>query len=101
MAISSTDCRTRVTENKPVWYLVPDGVVQYIAKHGLYRDPATIHHPARPHQDGRGEDAVAVTSARGGRAMAPTTPPAGSGSGVGAAKPNGPGRRPPAAPNDP
>ncbi|HEV6952439.1 MAG TPA: nicotinic acid mononucleotide adenylyltransferase, partial [Promicromonospora sp.] len=21
----------------PVWYLVPDGVVQYIAKHGLYR----------------------------------------------------------------
>ncbi|MEK8228494.1 nicotinate-nucleotide adenylyltransferase [Oerskovia sp. M15] len=22
---------------QPVWYLVPDGVVQYIAKHGLYR----------------------------------------------------------------
>ena len=22
---------------EPVWYLVPDGVVQYIGKHGLYR----------------------------------------------------------------
>ena len=22
---------------KPIWYLVPDGVVQYIAKHRLYR----------------------------------------------------------------
>jgi len=21
-----------------VWYLVPDGVVQYIAKHGLYQE---------------------------------------------------------------
>ncbi|MEL0291754.1 MAG: nicotinic acid mononucleotide adenylyltransferase, partial [Aquiluna sp.] len=21
----------------PIWYLVPDGVVQYIAKHRLYR----------------------------------------------------------------
>jgi nicotinate-nucleotide adenylyltransferase len=37
MAISSTACRTRVAEGKPVWYLVPDGVVQYIAKTGLYR----------------------------------------------------------------
>jgi nicotinate-nucleotide adenylyltransferase len=37
MAISSTDCRRRVGEDKPVWYLVPDGVVQYIAKHRLYR----------------------------------------------------------------
>ncbi|AOZ73476.1 nicotinic acid mononucleotide adenylyltransferase [Boudabousia tangfeifanii] len=37
MAISSTDCRERVRENKPVWYLVPDGVVQYIKKYGLYR----------------------------------------------------------------
>jgi nicotinate-nucleotide adenylyltransferase len=33
-------------EGKPVWYLVPDGVVQYIAKHQLYRpDPAVK--PAR------------------------------------------------------
>ena len=37
MAISSTDCRRRVAEGHPVWYLVPDGVVQYISKRGLYR----------------------------------------------------------------
>ncbi|MDQ1687451.1 MAG: nicotinate-nucleotide adenylyltransferase [Frankiaceae bacterium] len=36
MAISSTDCRARVAAGKPLWYLVPDGVVQYIAKRGLY-----------------------------------------------------------------
>ena len=36
MAISSTDCRRRVACGKPVWYLVPDGVVQYINKYGLY-----------------------------------------------------------------
>ena len=40
MAISSTDCRARVVKGEPVWYLVPDGVVQYIGKYGLYRqDP--------------------------------------------------------------
>jgi nicotinate-nucleotide adenylyltransferase len=39
MAISSTDCRRRVAEGHPVWYLVPDGVVQYISKRGLYRAP--------------------------------------------------------------
>jgi nicotinate-nucleotide adenylyltransferase len=38
MAISSTDCRRRVGEGRPVWYLVPDGVVQYISKRGLYRE---------------------------------------------------------------
>ncbi len=37
LAISSTDCRRRAQAGLPVWYLVPDGVVQYIAKHGLYR----------------------------------------------------------------
>jgi nicotinate-nucleotide adenylyltransferase len=37
MAISSSDCRDRVGAGQPVWYLVPDGVVQYINKHGLYR----------------------------------------------------------------
>lgn len=37
LAISSTDCRERVHRGHPVWYLVPDGVVQYIAKHHLYR----------------------------------------------------------------
>lgn len=38
LAISSTDCRSRVAQGDPVWYLVPDGVVQYIAKHKLYID---------------------------------------------------------------
>lgn len=37
MAISSTDCRRRAAEGRPVWYLVPDGVVQYIAKRGMYQ----------------------------------------------------------------
>ena len=37
LAISSTDVRRRATHGEPVWYLVPDGVVQYIGKHGLYR----------------------------------------------------------------
>ena len=39
LAISSTDCRERQRRGRPVWYLVPDGVVQYITKHGLYADP--------------------------------------------------------------
>jgi len=37
LAISSTDVRERARAGQPVWYLVPDGVVQYIAKHRLYR----------------------------------------------------------------
>lgn len=36
MAISSTACRERASQGEPVWYLVPDGVVQYIAKNRLY-----------------------------------------------------------------
>ncbi|MFZ4065710.1 MAG: nicotinate-nucleotide adenylyltransferase [Rhodoluna sp.] len=36
LAISSTDIRARVQTGKPVWYLVSDGVVQYIAKNHLY-----------------------------------------------------------------
>lgn len=60
LAISSTDCRDRVRRGQPVWYLVPDGVVQYIEKRGLYRDglPATppgqllpgtgVHHQGAP-----------------------------------------------------
>ncbi|RMI35968.1 nicotinate-nucleotide adenylyltransferase [Streptomyces triticirhizae] len=39
LAISSTDCRARVARGDPVWYLVPDGVVRYINKRALYRDP--------------------------------------------------------------
>jgi len=38
MAISSSACRQRVLAGRPVWYLVPDGVVQYIGKHRLYRE---------------------------------------------------------------
>ena len=37
LAISSTDCRERVRDNMPTWYLVPDGIVQYIQKTGLYK----------------------------------------------------------------
>ncbi|MEP7763732.1 nicotinate-nucleotide adenylyltransferase [Sanguibacter sp. 25GB23B1] len=38
LAISSSDCRARARAGEPVWYLVPDGVVQHIAKYGLYRE---------------------------------------------------------------
>lgn len=38
LAISSSDCRHRVARGHPVWYLVPDGVVQYICKRQLYRE---------------------------------------------------------------
>lgn len=37
MAISSTDCRERAGTGRPVWYLVPDGVVQYISKRQMYQ----------------------------------------------------------------
>ena len=40
LTISSTNCRERTAKGEPVWYLVPDGVVQYINKHGLYLAPA-------------------------------------------------------------
>lgn len=40
MAISSSACRERVRLGQPIWYLVPDGVVQYIGKHQLYQDGA-------------------------------------------------------------
>ncbi|HEX6467497.1 MAG TPA: nicotinate-nucleotide adenylyltransferase [Streptosporangiaceae bacterium] len=39
LAISSTECRERVRSGEPIWYLVPDGIVQYINKRGLYQDP--------------------------------------------------------------
>lgn len=39
LAISSTNCRERVAAGEPIWYLVPDGIVQYIAKRRLYRRP--------------------------------------------------------------
>lgn len=37
MSISSTACRERTASGLPTWYLVPDGIVQYISKRGLYR----------------------------------------------------------------
>lgn len=42
LSISSTDCRERTRGGEPVWYLVPEGVVQYIGKHDLY-----VHHQAQ------------------------------------------------------
>ena len=42
MAISSSACRERVAVGEPVWYLVPDGVVQYINKRGLYRGSGNV-----------------------------------------------------------
>ena len=38
LAISSTACRQRVRAGEPIWYLVPDGIVQYITKRRLYED---------------------------------------------------------------
>ncbi|WP_277601697.1 nicotinate-nucleotide adenylyltransferase [Rhodococcus sp. X156] len=66
MAISSTDCRERAGQGRPVWYLVPDGVVQYISKRNLYRpaecprpdgtsrtsDPVPSRAPRVPHDNG-------------------------------------------------
>jgi nicotinate-nucleotide adenylyltransferase len=37
LAISSTDVRLRAREGRPVRYLVPAGVAEYIEKNGLYR----------------------------------------------------------------
>ena len=42
LAISSSECRARVAADEPVWYLVPDGVVQYIAKRHLYGGRSAI-----------------------------------------------------------
>jgi nicotinate-nucleotide adenylyltransferase len=42
LAISSTDCRRRAEAGRPIWYLVPDGVVQYVSKRGLYAAERTL-----------------------------------------------------------
>jgi nicotinate-nucleotide adenylyltransferase len=69
MAISSTDCRGRVERGMPVWYLVPDGVVQYIEKSGLYREG-----PRRPIVEGsRSTTTSALHSAPGGGQSPPPT----------------------------
>ena len=38
LAISSSDCRARAARSRPIWYLVPDGVVQYVSKRRLYQE---------------------------------------------------------------
>ncbi len=48
LAISSTECRSRAHKGEPVWYLVPDGVVQYIAKRGLYRPDLHLRSESTP-----------------------------------------------------
>ncbi len=37
LAISSSEVRERVRAGEPIWYLVPDGIVQYIGKRDLYQ----------------------------------------------------------------
>jgi nicotinate-nucleotide adenylyltransferase len=41
LAISSSECRDRVRMGEPIWYLVPDGIVQYISKRRLYSGSET------------------------------------------------------------
>nr|WP_080731098.1 nicotinate-nucleotide adenylyltransferase [Rhodococcus fascians] len=70
LAISSTDCRRRAGENRPVWYLVPDGVVQYISKRNLYRPrgaqrldgSVTMSEPAPQKKQPAGSVTSAVTA---------------------------------------
>lgn len=52
LAISSTECRQRAQRGEPVWYLVPDGVVQYIAKRGLYQPGKPFSSTPSPHTEG-------------------------------------------------
>jgi len=52
LAISSTECRQRAHRGEPVWYLVPDGVVQYIAKRGLYPPGKPLGSTPSPHTEG-------------------------------------------------
>lgn len=58
LAISSTDCRSRVERGEPVWYLVPDGVVRYIDKRGLYQHDAQEQPPLPLWQEDGGDGAV-------------------------------------------
>jgi nicotinate-nucleotide adenylyltransferase len=54
LAISSTSCRQRVEAGEPIWYLVPDGVVQYISKRKLYRSPDAERKPGARRKPGAG-----------------------------------------------
>ena len=48
LAISSTDCRRRAQQRRPLWYLMPDGVVQYVSKRRLYRGKGGVTRPTAP-----------------------------------------------------
>jgi nicotinate-nucleotide adenylyltransferase len=51
LAISSTEIRARVARGAPIQYLVPDGVVEYVAERGLYRSqPAAASGRRHDHQ---------------------------------------------------
>jgi nicotinate-nucleotide adenylyltransferase len=63
LSISSTSCRDRVLAGEPIWYLVPDGIVQYIAKRGLYDSD-------EDHDEDHDEDS-GVGSGGGGRGALP------------------------------
>ncbi len=52
MAISSTDIRERAQKAMPIWYLVPDGVVQYINKYNLYTQCETPSGESPHYSDG-------------------------------------------------
>ena len=39
LAISSTDIRSRIEDGRPIRYLLPEAVEQYVRKHGLYEAP--------------------------------------------------------------
>src|SRR5918911_1066415 len=84
LSISSTDCRDRVARGMPVWYLVPDGVVQYIEKRGLYGHGRAARRAGARARDGRpagdrptydrpppGTDQMDPTSADGGDSSRP------------------------------
>jgi nicotinate-nucleotide adenylyltransferase len=41
MDVSSSLVRRRVAAGRPIRYLVPDSVAEYVAEHGLYRSPVS------------------------------------------------------------
>ena len=62
MAISSTDIRRRAAEDAPIWY----GVVQYIAKYGLYKkDALTAYRDGLPRVKDEAEQSPESTNNEG------------------------------------
>jgi nicotinate-nucleotide adenylyltransferase len=105
LAISSSDCRDRVHRGSPVWYLVPDGVVQYIEKRRLYRTPqggAGGEVPPGTAVRGPFSTVQGATTAREPSSDGPAAPPpdAPAGSPAEAAGSDG-GPRRPSLPDDP